>query len=182
MVNKMREKLGWYIAMAVALGLATAPATRAAYMTPIVVSGFNRDVIVESNAPGPSFYSAALEFNPGEGTAYYQSGLPGKNYGLPVSGLFISAIGDSTQFQFQSFTNNNALVLSSETGQTNGTLTFATPATYFRIAILANSANGVAPATVTLHISDASALTTTYNAHNSFGCAQFPLTGILLLN
>jgi hypothetical protein len=157
-------------------------------MAPVAVTGFNRDVVVENTASGPPFTSVAMEFNAGEGTAYYQSGLAGHIFGLPVSGLFING-NDATTFQFQPYTTNNALVLSSDTAITSGTLTLTPPATFSKIAILANSGNGdsIGSAAVTLNFLDGTAFVTNYYApdwffNNSTASYTVALQGVERLN
>ena len=158
-----------------------------AYMTPIAVTGWNRDLVVESTAVGPPYTNYASEMNAGEGNGFYQTGLPSYAWGLPPSGAFVSMVGDGTIFQFQPYTANNALVLSPDTGLTNGTLTLVNPAIYAQIAVVAHSGNGTSPAgSLTLTFSDNSKLVTTYAApdwfNNVTNVAWFGSGRILLSN
>ncbi|MDB6021621.1 MAG: domain containing protein, partial [Pedosphaera sp.] len=134
-------------------------------MTPIAVTGWNRDVIIEQGAAGPPFNSYAAEVSPGDGNVFYQTGLKGYVWGLPPSGHFASMVGDGTLFQFQPYTANNALVLSSGTGLTSGTLTLVTPATYGSIAVVSHAVNSTnVTGTLTLNFSDGTSFTTTYSS------------------
>jgi hypothetical protein len=151
----------------------------AANMTPVGVKGFNLDVVVESTSSGPP-YTTASELNPGEGNAFYQKGLPGTSYGLPISGSFTSAVDNATVFQFPSYTTKNALVLSSDTGVSTGVLTLVAPAVYKRIAVIANSANAGSANTgmLTFTFSDGSTFITNYNAPDWFNNSGYALEGV----
>ncbi len=94
----------------------------AANMTPIALTGWNVDVVIEASASGPPFTKYASEIDATDGRAYYQTGLPTYAWGMPPSGGFVSLVGDNTLFQFQPYTNKNALILSPDTKLTNGTL------------------------------------------------------------
>lgn len=132
---------------------------------PIAATGYNKDVIVESSATNPGAaitmgFDSTIAAN--SGNTWYQTGykLPNGTIttgGLPASNTPISYTdpnGLSTRFQLQSYTANNALILTPSLP--TATLTLQTPAYYSEISILAASTFGGYPATMTLHFTDGS--------------------------
>src|ERR1051325_9337891 len=140
-----------------------------ANMTPISVTGFNRDVVIENTASGPPYSGAALNFNQGENNAFYQTNLPGKTHGLPLTGAFTNSF-DGTIFQLQPYTANNVLDLSPDTGLSSGTLFLTNPKIYDLIAMVANSGNGdsIGNASLTLHFNVGTTFVTNYYAPDWF--------------
>src|SRR6267142_3447889 len=108
--------------------------SHAANMTPLNVTGFNRDVVIEKTytpVTDPVPASVAMNANSPESNCYYQSNWPGRTAaGLPDSGQFVSAYDGATVFQFQPYTMSNDLVLGADTGSTPGTLTSVATNTY----------------------------------------------------
>ena len=120
---------------------------------PIVVSGFNRDVVFE-NQP----YATPQPFDTGN-DAWFQAGAKDvnaaiQNNGLPSgSGPFTSTNG--TSFQFQPFSGNNVLELGAYDPNV-GTLTLTSPQTYNQLAILATSAEGGTSGSLLINFADGS--------------------------
>ena len=143
--------------------IAMDPRPASAGFMPIVVSGFNQDVVVEAGAVNDptTHYSGAITATMDNGTAktfntWYESGLPGgAGGGLPGAGVFTSAADPSAQFLLAPYTGPNALFLDQD--NPTGTLTFATPAAFHELSILTSSGLGTSTSPVlglTIHFAD----------------------------
>ncbi len=142
-------------------------------LSPISVTGFTRDVILEASAvPGAdpnAPYAGYFElFDTGSDRAFYEKGAGTGAEGLPVGGLFTSSGDGVTQFQLQPYTGANVLYLDPNTP--TGTLTLAPAAqkAYGRLAILATARNAAQTGvgTITLTFADSTTADLTYNAHD----------------
>lgn len=171
----------WRTLLAVLLGT-IAQSLLGADMTPIAVTGFNLDIVIEKTAKGPPFTAAAQAWSTFDDLVYYENGLftnaPLSGLGLPVDRLFVSALGDGTQFQFQPYTNKNALVLGAAVGTNLGTLALLNPAQYKRLAVIANSTYGGGLDQMTLLFQDGKTSIIQYNASDWFYNTGYALKGV----
>jgi hypothetical protein len=130
-------------------------------VSPIAVSGFNQDVVVEAGAvnDATTHYQGAITSSLDgstnkTGATFYEKGLPGTIGGLPSGGTnFVSNDDPNATFALQSATGNNALELNKN--NPSGTLTLDTPTRLTQLAILATTGSGsYLSAPMTLHFAN----------------------------
>ena len=141
----------------------------------IGLTGWNADVIYQSNYPGD-----VVQGFDGEGNGSYswvENGTYGAAdvlNGLPFDGTVTSTITDqytktNTVFQLQAYNGNNELKLGVPTVDPGQTLTLTAPAGYNNLAILAASGNRKYPnnpSTLTLTFSDGSTSSIPYDPYD----------------
>jgi hypothetical protein len=127
---------------------------------PLVLNGYNQDVIAEgvyedassvqqttSTAIDTSFDYYAPKFNP-----------KASNVGLPAGDTFVSASNPNATFLLQAADNNNVLLLTDQSsGVSVGTLTLAYPGSFTALAVLVTGLDSSNPVGYTLNFADAGA-------------------------
>jgi len=144
------------------MGDTWAAAVQQALPLPVLVTGFNADVISDKD-PAARF---SQPFHGGT-FAWFESGGVDDNGtthtdGLPAGLSFVSVTASKATYQIQPANANNALQLGA--GQ-QGTLTLATPAAYSSLYLLASSGDGMISSTGngTLNFADGSTQDFSYN-------------------
>ena len=161
---------------------------------PIAVTGYNLDVVVESEAVGGNTANYADSFDPiypllspPDPACFYEAGLAAANLfggravlGLPQSGLFTSLVDNATTFQFGPYDSGNVLYLTSSAA--SGSLTLNPPAAYKSLSVLAASAQGGGNGTLVIHFADGtSSSNIAFNAAN-YLTTNAPSSGAAITN
>jgi hypothetical protein len=161
-----------------ALGLTTA----AEAYTPVVVTGFNHDVIANTTGLAATSTTTGLD-----GAGYvFMDGVynPTGTSKLPANGLINSAATSGLTFQLASYAGNNDLrVPATGGGQTagagSGTLTLATPQAAGEIYFLATSGDAATTVNVTVTFTDNTTQAFTgLTVNDWFGGTPFAVTGL----
>jgi hypothetical protein len=124
--------------------------------TPIEVSGWNRDIVVESTAT-PPYAGFASSFDTFNNISWYEAGLPGSTKGLPFGGSFLSLANPAIQGQFQPYNAPNALFL--DVNAPLGSLAFppASQRPFDFLVVFACSSNQGGVGSLTINFTDSSA-------------------------
>src|SRR5262245_26818673 len=128
--------------VSIGLALFCASVARAAF-SPIAVSGYNHDVVVEASAPGPLNDAVHATMDGGtnkNGNTWFEQGYyPGHTNGIPPAG----SVFTSGNHKFQMPPNyhvNDVLMIGHNNGGRrplipSGTLTFTTPAAFSGLSV-----------------------------------------------
>ena len=133
-----------------------------AFTSPLDLTGFNADMIIESNAPNFSVNIGACTATMERGTnlwgrVYFEKGFGGQNnYGMPPAGTtFTNAAGDHAFTLAPSYTAANAMaVCSNGWGPPGGSFVITAPRAISTLALLGASTWGPKYVDVTVHHQD----------------------------
>jgi len=127
----------------------------------LTASSLNQQMVVPvgatasgtANAQFNAFITATMDAGTARtGNTWYQVGFnaAAPTTGLPMGTTFASAANPAVNFALQPANVNNALLLN--TSNTSGTLTFANPASFTTLSLLASDGNGAANITLTANL------------------------------
>jgi len=127
--------------------------------TPVTVTGFNRDMIVEATAPKSGYNRGAnvtME-NPSSGAAnagngWYEQGFNrgALTTGVPTNGTSFTT-GTRTYQMAPDYTTNCVFFISENPGTTTSTITLSSPASYTGLSFLSSAGNGTVSINVIVH-------------------------------
>lgn len=149
--------------------------------TPILVTGFNQDLIAEGTG-GTNRALATTNTFIGDYVLYSKDFRGNNNpntppvYGLPADGFISNASLPGINFQLSPYTGNNALVL--KTANQSGTLTLPNPAVYSSITILGTSEASLTSVQIMLEFADGSNTLVEANIQDWFNGSGFAIKGI----
>ncbi len=147
--------------------------------TPVTVTGFNRDMVVEAGAPISSLYTKCNVIMDGGGTnltgnTWYEIGF-NKNApatGIPAAGANVSGGSPLHTFTMApSYTANNVVYIGNFAGYTTGTLTLTTPTAFTSLSFLNSAGNGPVSINVTVTHADTSTQVFNFNSLDWFNAA-----------
>ena len=145
-------------------------AASAGVMTPVSVTGFASDVIVEAGATEIGAIDTLLDYmydphvtsvGTGDIYGYYEKGLFSAypTWGQPTTTVNSHCDADTT-LRLASFTSSNALLIDGDaSGYETGTLTLVSPGKFGKLALFGTSTQGTKTLDYTLNYSDATTST-----------------------
>jgi hypothetical protein len=148
--------------------------------TPIAVTGYTVDVVVEATAPQPGAMTTATTLTMEGGAANTGNTWFERGYhtfqptsGLPVAGSTIASLQDPTrQYQLPpSYTANNVIYVDSNAPTAN--ITFTTPGAYSALSFLSTTANGNVTNQCTIQHQDGSSEVKNFVARDWFNNTPF---------
>lgn len=152
----------------VAVVIALLPATALPQFIPVVVSGFNHDVVAESGTSSLTTTTVSLDGVTVSNKVIYTQTFRTLNSfgggGIPDNGTITSG---ADSYQLAPYNSNNALVIPRNQ---NGDINITTPAQYSKIRVLCFSTEGSSLVNAILYFSDGSQTTalTNYNLGDWF--------------
>ncbi|HEU5069997.1 MAG TPA: immunoglobulin domain-containing protein [Verrucomicrobiae bacterium] len=133
--------------------------------SPIAMSGFNRDVIIEANNGAPTsgftFSETTVTMDGGSpnntANTFYEVGFnrDAPTTGVPAAGSTWT-FGNHTYTMAPSYKSNDVMYVAGFGTYTAGTLTLSSPAAYTGLSFLASAGNGPVGINVTVHHADSS--------------------------
>jgi hypothetical protein len=162
-----------------AAGALLAAMSTKAQFQPVVLTGFNADIVANGVGPATGSTNATADngtygFLSKDFKATATSSLP--TYGLPVDGMLTSANTAGVVFQLRNYDSSNVLRL--VTGTTTGTLSLVTPRIATDLYLLAYSGSGSSTASVVVNFTDGTTQSATVTVSDWFNGTGYAAMGI----